>query len=161
MRKFLIILVILFVVIQFIRPAKNQSNNVYASDITHVYMVPENVSVIFKKSCNDCHSNNTIYPWYAKIQPVGWWLNHHIEEGKEELNLNEFGEYRIARQYKKFDDIADQVKKGDMPLWSYTLIHTSSKLTDAEKQTLINWCEDIRDTIKAKYPADSLRIKRR
>src|SRR5439155_17176288 len=130
MRKFLIVLFILLVAIQFIRPAKNLSNHLLASDITRVYNMPQNVSVIFKKACNDCHSNNTIYPWYAQIQPVGWWLNNHIEEGKRELNLSEFGTYNIARQYKKLDDIAEQVKKGEMPLSSYTLIHTNTRLTN-------------------------------
>jgi hypothetical protein len=161
MRKFLIALFILFVVIQFIRPAKNQSNNLLASDITHVYNMPQNVSAIVKKACNDCHSNNTIYPWYAQIQPVGWWLNYHIKEGKRELNLSEFGTYSIARQYKKFDDLTDEVKEGEMPLWSYTLLHANARLIDTEKQTLVNWCKDIRDTIKANYPIDSLLIKRR
>jgi hypothetical protein len=161
MRKFLIVLLIILIVIQFIRPAKNLSNNLLASDITHIYTIPENVLGIFKKSCNDCHSNNTIYPWYAQIQPVGWWLNNHIRSGKRALNLSEFGTYTIGRQYKKFDDIADEVKEGEMPLSSYTLIHTHSRLTDSEKQILENWCENIRDTIKSKYPADSLKMKKR
>lgn len=160
MRRFLIVLFIVLVVIQFIRPAKNISNNLLASDISHMYHVPQDVATILKKSCTDCHSNNTIYPWYAQIQPVGWWLNNHIREGKRELNLSEFGAYSIARQYKKSDDIADEVHKGEMPLSSYTLIHRKSKLTDNEKQRLISWCEAIRDTIKSKYPADSLKIKR-
>src|SRR6476620_12446406 len=114
MRRFLVLLFIILIVIQFIRPAKNISNNLFASDITRVYSVPQNVSVILKKACTDCHSNNTIYPWYAQIQPVGWWMNNHIKEGKRELNLSEFGAYTIGRQYKKFDDIADQVNKGEM-----------------------------------------------
>jgi hypothetical protein len=161
MRKFLVVLLIFLIGIQFIRPAKNISNNLFASDISQVYNVPENVSLILKKACTDCHSNNTLYPWYAQIQPVGWWLNNHIKEGKRELNLNEFGTYTIARQYKKLDDVAEQVNKGEMPLTSYTLIHTDARLTDTEKHALINWCENIRDTIKSKYPADSLKMKRR
>jgi len=78
-RRILLIIIIILIAIQFIRPAKNQSNDVLTSDISHVYTVPQNVSVILKKACNDCHTNNTVYPWYAQIQPVGWWLNHHIE----------------------------------------------------------------------------------
>ena len=58
-----------------------------ASDITHVAQVPERVQGILKTSCYDCHSNRTVYPWYSKINLVGWWLNHHIEEGKGELNF--------------------------------------------------------------------------
>jgi hypothetical protein len=159
--KILLIIVVILIAIQFIRPAKNHSNNALASDIFNVYPEPPDVSTILKKACNDCHSNNTVYPWYAQVQPVGWWLNNHIEEGKGELNFNEFAAYRIGRQYKKMEEVIDQVKKGDMPLSSYTLIHTNAKLTDEEKQKLINWAQDIRNTIKAKYPADSLTIKRK
>jgi len=161
MGKFLIILFIFLIAIQFIRPSKNQSGSLLAGDITHGYNMPQKVSAIFKKACNDCHSNNTIYPWYAQIQPVGWWLSNHIKEGKKELNLSEFGSYNIARQYKKLDEIIKQVKEDEMPLSSYTLIHRNARLTDTEKQILINWCNNIRDTIKSKYPADSLVIKRR
>ena len=159
-RRILLIIIIILIAIQFIRPAKNQSNDVLTSDISHVYTVPQNVSVILKKACNDCHTNNTLYPWYAHIQPVGWWLNHHIEEGKDELNFNEFGAYAVPRQYHKLEEVVEQVKEGEMPIWSYTLIHTNAKLTDEEKQTLINWAQGIRNTMKAKYPADSLVIKR-
>jgi len=160
-RRILLIIIIILIAIQFIRPAKNQSNDVLTSDISHVYTVPQNVSVILKKACNDCHTNNTVYPWYAQIQPVAWWLNHHIEEGKDELNFNEFGAYAVPRQYHKLEEVVEQVKEGEMPIWSYTLIHTNAKLTDEEKQTLINWAQGIRNTMKAKYPADSLVIKRR
>lgn len=159
-RRILLIIIIILIGIQFIRPAKNQSNDVLTSDISHVYPVPQNVSVILKKACNDCHTNNTVYPWYAQIQPVGWWLNHHIKEGKDELNFNEFGAYAVQRQYHKLEEVVEQVKEGEMPIWSYTLIHTNAKLTDEEKQTLINWAQGIRNTMKAKYPADSLVIKR-
>src|SRR4051812_6931451 len=156
MRRFLVVLFIILIVIQFIRPIKNTSNNLLTSDITRNYDVPQNVSAILKKACTDCHSNNTVYPWYAQIQRVGWWLNNHVKEGKRELNLSEFGTYPIARQYKKLDDMAKQVNKGEMPLTSYTLIHTNARLTGTEKHTLINWCENVRDIIKSKYPANSL-----
>src|SRR5689334_4746496 len=116
MRRFLVVLLVILIVIQFIRPAKNISNDLLASDISRVYTVSENVSGILKKACADCHSNNTVYPWYAQVQPVGWWLNNHIREGKKELNFSEFGSYPIARQYKKLDDMAEQVNKGEMPL---------------------------------------------
>ena len=160
-RKILLTIIVILIGIQFIRPAKNQSADILTSDISHAYSVPQNVSTILKKACNDCHSNNTVYPWYAEVQPVAWWLNHHIQEGKNELNFNEFAAYAIPRQYHKLEEVIEQVKEGEMPIWSYTLIHTDAKLTDEEKQTLINWAEGIRSTMKAKYPADSLVIKRR
>ena len=95
------------------------------------------------------------------MQPVGWWLNHHIEEGKEELNFSEFAHYPVAVQYHKLEETIEQIKEDEMPLSSYTLIHIDARLTDAEKQSLLNWSQSVRDTIKAKYPADSLVLKRR
>ena len=160
-KKILLVVILILVGIQFIRPEKNLSNQVFATDISNVYATPQNVSIILKKACRDCHSNNTVYPWYAEVQPVGLWLNNHIHEGKKELNLSEFGSYLIARQYKKLDEMIDEVKEGEMPIGTYTLIHTEARLSDEEKQTFINWCEDIRNTIKSKYPADSLIIKKR
>src|SRR5438045_9007752 len=113
-KKILIVFILLLFAIQFIRPAKNKMTERSAQDISSVHNIPQPVSDILEKSCNDCHSNNTIYPWYAEIQPVGWWLNDHIEEGKEELNFNEFASYKIARQFKKLEEITEQIKKDEM-----------------------------------------------
>ncbi|MEO7210292.1 MAG: heme-binding domain-containing protein [Chitinophagaceae bacterium] len=156
----LIILLIAFIVIQFFRPEKNISTTISASDITKVYPVPENVQQILTRSCYDCHSNNTHYPWYAEVQPSAWYLANHIKDGKDEINFNEFGTYRIARQNKKMKECIKQIKDGDMPIEAYTLIHRDAKLSDADKQTVISWCESIQKTLQEKYPPDSLVIKR-
>jgi hypothetical protein len=159
-KKLLIGLLVILLVLQAFRPAKNNSSNV-SKDISTVYAVPDDVKAILAKACNDCHSNNTVYPWYAAIQPVAWWLGDHVKDGKKHFNLNEFAGYRIARQYKKLEECIEQVKEGDMPLESYTLIHRNAILSDAEKQSLFSWCETVRDSIKAKYPADSLVSKKK
>lgn len=159
-KKILVGLLVIFVVMQAFRPARNRSNDT-SKDISHSYAVPEEVKVILTKACNDCHTNNTRYPWYAEIQPVSWWLGDHVKEGKKHFNLNEFSGYRIARQYKKLEECIEQVKEGEMPLPSYTWLHKDAVLTDTEKQTLMAWCDNVRDSIKAKYPADSLVIKRK
>ena len=159
-KKILIGLLVILIVMQAFRPAKNTSNDT-SKDISKTYAVPENVKVILAKACNDCHTNSTRYPWYAEVQPVSWWLNDHIKEGKRKFNLNEFDGYRIARQYKKMEECMEQLKEGEMPLPSYTLIHKDAILTDTEKQTLLNWCEVVRDSIKARYPADSLVINKK
>jgi hypothetical protein len=150
------ILLLAFIVIQFFRPAKNKSDEIGSNDISKIYPVPENVQTILKTSCYDCHSNNTVYPWYASIQPVAWWLNDHIMEGKKELNFSEFASYRIRRQYKKLEEINEQVKEDKMPLDEYLWIHKASKLSKEQKLILANWVTAVRDTIKANYPADSL-----
>ena len=158
-KKIAYTLLAVLIVIQFFHPAKNIHTDATATlnDISKVYAVPENVQLVLKTSCYDCHSNNTYYPWYNNIQPVAWWLNHHINEGKRELNFNEFASYRIRRQYKKMEDLIDQIKEDEMPLSSYTFIHKDAKLNQAQKLALGNWAKTIRKDIESKYPADSLK----
>lgn len=155
-KKISIGILIFLVVIQFIRPAKNASISDKNNETTAVTQVPENVQVILKKACNDCHSNNTVYPWYSNIQPVYFWLNHHINEGKREINFDEFATYRLRRQYHKLEEVIKQIKEGEMPLSSYTLIHKDAVLTNDEKATLTGWAQNVMDTMKAHYPIDSL-----
>ena len=153
-------ILILLILMQSIRPTKNTSNN-KEKDISTIYTVPGNVQQILTKACNDCHSNNTIYPWYASVQPLAWWINDHVKDAKKHLNFNEFASYSIARQYKKLEECIDEIREGEMPLKPYTVIHKNAKLTDADKEILFNWFSAVRDTIKAKYPADSLVLKRK
>jgi hypothetical protein len=156
-KKLFWVLLIAFIVIQFFRPEKNISTGISANDITTKYAVPDSVMAILKTSCYDCHSNNTYYPWYNNIQPVAWWLKNHVDEGKRELNFSEFAAYRIGRQYRKLDEVNKQIKEGEMPLESYTLIHGNAKLNEQQKLMVANWVSAIRDSIKAQYPEDSLK----
>ncbi|HWY38718.1 MAG TPA: heme-binding domain-containing protein [Bacteroidia bacterium] len=150
-KKLLYILVVLLLGIQLIRPEKNEGEVYGKDDISHAVNVPAEVKNILERSCNDCHSDRTNYPWYINIQPVGWWLNHHVEEGKNELNFSTFNTYKLRRKLHKLEDIAEQVKEGEMPMGSYTRMHKNAELNDAEKQVIINWALDARallDTMK-------------
>jgi hypothetical protein len=149
------------VIIQFFQPAKNESND-ESQAIATKYNVPTDVAAILKVACYDCHSNKTEYPWYSKIQPVAWWLDHHVDEGKREINFSAFTARKIAVQNKKFNEIAEQLEKKEMPLPSYTYmgLHADANLSDAQRQTIITWARAQMDTIKAHYPADSLVLKR-
>jgi hypothetical protein len=162
-KKIFLLLLLAFIVIQFFRPAKNIASGpeAFAKDIATAHTVPADVQLIFQKACYDCHSNNTSYPWYSNIQPVTWWLNDHIKEGKKELNFSEFAGYSIRRKYKKLEEINKEVKEGEMPLDSYTLIHTNAKLTEADKLAIANWATALRDSMKSVYPEDSLIRKKK
>ena len=155
-KRFLVFLLIAFLFMQFFRPKKNLSTAVAINDITTNYAIPADVHAVLKASCYDCHSNNSTYPWYNNIQPVAWYLADHIKEGKKEINFNEFASYKIAKQYRKLEEIINQVEMDEMPIESYTLIHGGTKLNVAQKSMIINWATVLRDTIKASYPADSL-----
>lgn len=156
LRIVLIILLIAFIVIQFIRPEKNKGVEIAANNIMAVQTVPDDIAQLLKVSCNDCHSNTTYYPWYDNIQPVTWFLHDHIVEGKKELNFSEFANYPTYRRYKKFKEIQKQIKEDEMPLFSYTITHRDAILNTDQKTALINWAGNAMKEMEAKYPADSL-----
>ena len=156
----LYVLLVLLVLIQFYHPARNLSND-QTNHVSTKYAIPTEVEAILKPACYDCHSNQTRYPWYANIQPVASWLADHVEEAKGELNFSNFTRRRIAIQNKKFKEIIDEVKEGDMPLSSYMWLHRDAVLSEQQKQTLVNWAQSNMDSIQAHYPADSLVLKRR
>jgi len=160
LKKILLVFVIILIVIQFIHPARNISDKAQPNNVGNAFNVPANVKAILDKACMDCHSNNTRYPWYFKIQPGDWWLTHHITEGKQGLNFDEYTNRSLRYQFHKMEEIAEQVKEGEMPLKSYTWVHKDAILSDEEKNTLTNWTQGIREVMKAKYPADSLVRKR-
>lgn len=156
LRRLLLLLLVVFIVIQFFRPKKNISEGPQPNNIATVYPVPDSVKTILAKACNDCHSNNTRYPWYNNIQPVAWWLENHVNDGKKELNFDEFTTYRPRKQYARLEQSKELVEKGAMPLKSYTWIHKDAILTDLEKHALFSWVETSRAAMEAKYPRDSL-----
>ena len=150
-KKIFLVILALLVIIQFIRPARNKSTSVSANDISKHFTVPEDVNQILKRACNDCHSNNTIYPWYTNIQPVGWWMANHVKEGKSHLNFSEFAGYTPKRQHHKLEEVVEMVKESVMPLDSYTWMHKNAKLTEQEKVLLVNWAEILRKEIASKH----------
>ena len=139
--KILIWVMIFLILIQFIKPGGNHGNALGRNDFTHEIQVPDSIMKILKNSCFDCHSNHTNYPWYAHTNPVYWWLNHHITEGKRELNFTEFANYTLKQKDKKLAEIAKQVEESEMPLPSYTLVHTDAKLTDQQIKALVTWAK--------------------
>jgi len=162
LKKVLLSLLAILVIIQFFRPEKNTGgDNTYS--IATQYTVPENINLILEKSCNDCHSNTTHYPWYSNIQPFAWWMGDHISEGKRELNFSEFTKRRLAVQNHKLEEVIETVKEHEMPLPSYTWLgmHSEAKLSDEERLAIADWAAAQMDSLKKKWPADSLVLKRR
>src|SRR5687767_7711183 len=138
----LLLAVFCFVVIQFFQPDRNQSGKAEGTDIHNVYAIPGNVLSIFKTACYDCHSNNTRYPWYSKIQPGAWLMATHIRDGKAELNFSEFGNYSARRQKSKLKAIAASIRDGEMPLKSYILLHPKAQLSESDKNLVLAWVEN-------------------
>ena len=151
------LLLIALVAIQFFHSKKNIHEGDQPNAISKKFPVSAGVKIILDKACMDCHSNNTRYPWYNNIQPVAWWLNNHIVDGKKELNFDEYINKRPRFQYRRMEQTIDLVKKGEMPLDSYTWIHKDAILSEDEKTKLFDWAQSVMDTLKTQYPIDSLR----
>jgi len=133
---------------QLYQPARNISfEQDITANFTKMYSVPKNVEAILRTSCYDCHSNNTNYPWYSNVQPIRFFMEHHIKEAKENLNFNEFGKYSKRKQENKLDRIVKQIKSDEMPLASYTLIHKNARITPTQKEEVINWISQLKDSL--------------
>jgi hypothetical protein len=144
MKKWKLVLLILlfaFIILQFFRPEYNKGELKGENDIYHVVDVPDDVHEILVKACYDCHSNHTEYPWYSHIQPFGWWIAEHVEEGKEELNFSEFKSMKKKGKLHKLHETIEMIEEDVMPLESYLYIHSDAKLTPEEKEKVITWAE--------------------
>lgn len=154
-----LILAVAFVVIQFIRPERKATEPAGDKDIVATFQPPDDIRQILRTSCYDCHSNATVHPWYAEVQPVGWWLANHIKEASTELNFSEFGGYKPRRQLRKFIEISEQVELEEMPLPSYTIIHRDAELSPEQRERLITWANTMKDSLDELYPPDTTRRK--
>jgi len=147
-----VILVVLLVVAQFVRPDMALPPENPSHAISAAVPVPPEVDAILKRSCFDCHSSKTRWPWYAKIAPSSWLLARDVRDARKELSFSEFATYAPRKQAHKLEEACDQVKQGDMPLWFYLPLHPAAKLSDADKQTLCAWTEQTRARIIAAHP---------
>lgn len=152
----MLVLLVALIIIQFIHPKKNKAEGSQPNYIGNNFTVPADVKTILEKACNDCHSNNSNYPWYANLQPVHWWMEKHIKDGKKHLNYDEYTNRPLRYQYHKMEETIEMIKEGEMPLNSYTWTHKDAKLNEEEKTKLISWAESVMDNMKSKYPIDSL-----
>ncbi len=146
-KKILLLFVAVFLAIQFIQPAHNKSGQVLPTDFAKNYTVPANVQSTLQNACYDCHSNNTNYPWYSNIQPVAWVMARHISKGKQKLNFSCFGSNTTRKKVSKLKEIANQIKDGEMPITSYKLMHKSARLSEDDKNLLMNWVLKTADSL--------------
>lgn len=148
LKKIGLIVLVVFVGIQLIPTTRNQSDAIFDQEVTKVFEVPANIQNILKNSCYDCHSNNTNYPWYHKVQPFSWILENHIKDGKAVLNFHDFGTYSNRKQKSKLRSIKNQIEDDEMPLYSYTLMHSNAKLSENKKTEIFNWVDKMYDSLK-------------
>jgi hypothetical protein len=144
LKKILIATGILFLGIQLFRIDKNNPAVEPSKDFVIVSNAPAEITSILKASCYDCHSNEVVYPWYTNIAPFSWWMKHHVNEGREELNFSEWGTYSSRRMDHKLKECIEQIEENEMPLDSYLWIHSNAKLNADQKEKLIQWLNSLR-----------------
>lgn len=141
-KKIGIVILIILVGIQFIKSDIPTGIEQTEKNISSVIEIPETTQQLLKQSCFDCHSNTTQNQWYMNIQPIGWWIAHHINEGKEELNFSEFATYSLKKQKHKMEELIEVVSEDEMPLSSYTFMHPKAKLNTQQREEIINWAKE-------------------
>lgn len=135
--------VLAFVGIQFVRPEMTNPPFEEGKALEAAVAVPEDIEGILKRSCNDCHSNKTVWPWYSNIAPFSWSLADHVAHGREELNFSEWGSYSDKRRLRKLKEICEEVEEGLMPHYQYVWIHRDAALSEADVQKLCGWTENL------------------
>lgn len=156
MKRILTVLLIVFIFIQFFQIDKTNPAPTPQLDFLKIKQTPEPLSQYIRDGCYNCHSNETRYYWYSNVQPLGWFLKNHIDQGRKELNFSTFATYEPKRQAHKLDEAAEMLEKGEMPLQSYTIAHSEAQFTPAQKAELIKYfkmtAEDIRRTHNLSKP---------
>jgi hypothetical protein len=136
--KVLLAVVAVLVLIQLARP--EMTNPPVTGDVG----APPEVAAILKRACYDCHSNETKWPWYSQVAPVSWLVADHVKDGRKHLNFSEWQGYEDGRKLKKLEETAEEVGEGEMPIPGYVALHAEAKLTDAEKNAIVQWAKSAR-----------------
>lgn len=144
-KKILLLLLVAFVIAQFFGPEKNDGDLSTLETFFAETKPPENVKMILKESCFDCHSDKTRYPWYFNVTPVNYWMTDHIDHGKGELNFSEWASFSLKKKEHKMEEVWEEVKKKEMPLDSYTWTHSDAKLSPEQIEALVDWAKEVQD----------------
>lgn len=148
----LIVVAAAFLVGQFIRPDFSNPPVVASETLSASTDVPPDVQAVLSRSCSDCHSNETRYPWYSKVTPFNWFLADHIENGRKEMNLSVWNTYTPKKKMKKLEEVCEQVEQAEMPLPSYLWIHREAVLAEGDAALLCTWAKAESARIEASSP---------
>jgi hypothetical protein len=144
-----LVIALAFIAIQFVRPDLSNPPVDASETLAASTTLPPEVRAVLTRSCNDCHSNETVYPWYAKVSPFNWFLYDHIDTGRHEMNFSTWNTYTKQRKINKLDEICEQIEAGAMPLPSYLWIHRDAVLKPEEGKLLCDWAKAESERISA------------
>ncbi len=143
LKRGLVVLIVLFLVAQVIRPARTNPTLNPKSDVTASLTVPADVSAILTRSCNDCHSNRTVWPWYSGVAPVSWLVAYDVNQGRRALNFSEWGARDPAKNHEMLGEMCKEVTEKEMPGPIYPLMHSGAGLSDADIQSVCRWTQSV------------------
>jgi DNA replicative helicase MCM subunit Mcm2 (Cdc46/Mcm family) len=126
-------LLILFVVMQVVRPARTNPPTDPTASLRATKLANAAAVAVMERSCRDCHSNDTTWPWYSGVAPMSWLVVHDVNDGRGEFNMSEFGTYDPPKQQRKLQEACEQVKKGEMPKWVYLIRHRDATLQPGDE----------------------------
>lgn len=144
LKKVALALLVIFVLMQFYRPEKNSAQGDHTATFIAETNPSTEVKTILVQTCYDCHSDNTEYPWYNNIAPVSYWLADHVKHGKGHLNFSAWEEYDTKKKDHKLEEVIEMVEKGEMPLKEYTWTHEEARLTEQQREDIIEWAKRTR-----------------
>ena len=140
-KRFWFIFIIVLVVIQFKRIDKTNPSIDPSMDFMTIESPPDDIQNLITSACYDCHSHETVYPWYTNVAPLSWWIKGHIDHGRENLNFSRWGEMSEREKLHSLEECEDMIKKEWMPLGSYARMHSKAKLTDQDREEIMNWIQ--------------------
>jgi cytochrome c551/c552 len=156
-KKIFLVLIVLFVLAQFVPksvfPLTNPPVNPADTVEARVHTLTPQVAAILHRSCYDCHSYRTVWPWYSKVAPVSWLLSNDVSEGRRHVNFSDWAQYTPQRAAAKLRNICDQVEEGDMPLWYYRPMHPNTKLSAADRSAICAWTRTASQAVTAEQPS--------
>jgi hypothetical protein len=144
MKRALVLAALAFGVAQFIRPDTSVSASDPGLDLIALTQPGDEVAGLLRTACYDCHSDQTVYPWYDRITPVNWWVQHHVDEARAEGNLSEWGELPEKKRRHFAEEAVELIMEGEMPLHSYTFMHPDAELTEGQRQVLSGYFETLK-----------------
>jgi len=136
------IILVVVILLQFFRGSAPEVTVENPNDLIATAELSGDIAATLRAACYDCHSMETKYPWYSYITPVSWFLFHHIDEGRDELNFSEWAAYSKRDKLRKLKDIQEEVEEGEMPMESYVIMHSEASLTEEQREAIVTWAKN-------------------
>lgn len=151
----MVIAIVMFAAIQLFPPERTNPPVDPARTLEAHVAIPADIAAVLERSCRDCHSNETTWPWYSYVAPASWLLAYDVREARGEMNFSEWGDYDAEDASHLLEEACELVEEGEMPLPPYTWLHPGAKLSEGDVARLCEWTEAARQAIAARAPADA------